>query len=204
FINAGAIVVSDVLLGGRRPGEVIAELLALVRALAGDERVAVDTEVARSESDTGFRNRSLAYFMRAFGTLENEVESTLEVYFNQCALAMSCVQLARAGLFLAADGRDPIAGCRVVRADRARRVNAIMLTCGHYDASGDFAFRVGLPAKSGVGGGILAIAPGRASIAAWSPGLTSNGNSLLGTLMLERLATLTGWSVFAPDLPVDG
>ena len=109
---------------------------------------------------------------------------------------MSCVELARAGLFLAADGRDPLSGHSVVRESRARRINALMLTCGHYDASGDFAFQVGLPGKSGVGGGILAVAPGHAAMAVWSPGLNANGNSALGSLALERLAQETGWTVF--------
>jgi glutaminase len=119
------------------------------------------------------------------------------VYFHQCALSITCTQLARAGLFLAAEGKNPLTGHSVVSAKRARRINALMLTCGHYDGSGDFAFRVGLPGKSGVGGGILAVAPGKASIAVWSPGLNKVGNSLLGSVALEMLAARTGWSVFA-------
>ncbi len=121
----------------------------------------------------------------------------LETYFNQCAVRLNCVHLARAGLFLANDGVDPIAGQRVVDAQAVRRINAIMMTCGHYDASGDFAFRVGLPGKSGVGGGILAIAPRRAAIAVWSPGLNTAGNSLLGALALESLARRAGWGRLA-------
>ncbi len=109
---------------------------------------------------------------------------------------MSCLQLAMAGRYLMAAGLNPTSGHQVVSAARARRINALMLTCGHYDASGDFAFRVGLPGKSGVGGGIFAVAPGVASIAVWSPGLNTQGNSQLGTLALERLAARTGWSVF--------
>jgi glutaminase len=124
------------------------------------------------------------------------VDLTLGVYVHQCAIAMTCRQLATAGLFLAdGDGRCST-GHRVVSPERARRINALMLTCGHYDGSGDFAFRVGLPGKSGVGGGILAIVPGRAAVAVWSPGLNQHGNSLLGTLALERLAKAMGWSVF--------
>ncbi len=106
------------------------------------------------------------------------------------------MQLARAGLFLANEGVDPLRKQRVVDKQAARRINAIMMTCGHYDASGDFAFRVGLPGKSGVGGGILAIAPRRASVAVWSPGLNTSGNSLVGALALESLSRRTGWSVF--------
>ncbi len=196
FINAGAIAVSDVLLGGRAPAEAIGEVLAFVRAAAGDETVAVDREVAASERETGFRNASLANFMKGFGNLENPVDRVLEVYFHQCAIAMSCAQLARSALFLATSGRDPVTGREIVSPERARRINALMLTCGHYDASGDFAFRVGLPGKSGVGGGILAVVPDRCAVAVWSPGLNANGNSLAGTLALEHLAAKAGWSVF--------
>ncbi len=134
--------------------------------------------------------------MRSFGRLSHPVDQVLGVYFHHCAIAMTCRQLARSGLFLAAGGRDPLSGSSVVRPARARRINALMLTCGHYDASGDFAYQVGLPGKSGVGGGILLIAPGRASISVWSPGLNAVGNSLLGTAALELLARRTGWSVF--------
>jgi len=196
LINAGALVVTDVILAGRDPAPAIAEILDFIRARADDPTVQIDLEVARSEAETGNRNTSLAYFMRAFGNLNGPVAGVLSAYFHQCAIAMNCVQLARAGLFLAGGGRDPISRKKVVSEARARRINAVMMTCGHYDASGDFAFHVGLPGKSGVGGGILCIAPNRASIAVWSPGLNEVGNSLVGSLALERLAHLTGWSVF--------
>ncbi|MEQ8817446.1 MAG: glutaminase [Thalassobaculum sp.] len=196
FINAGAIAVTDVLLEGRPPQAVIDEILAFLRRRADDPAVAIDEEVARSEADTGHRNYSLAHFLASFGRLRNPVDSALSVYFHQCALAMTCVQLARAGLFLAAAGHDPLSGERVVAPERARRINALMLTCGHYDASGDVAFRIGLPGKSGVGGGILAVVPKRAAIAVWSPGLNANGNSHAGTIALEMLAAEMGWSVF--------
>jgi glutaminase len=196
FINAGAIVVSDILLAGGRPKGVVADILSFLRDLTDDDTIAIDREVAASEAETGYRNLSLANFMKAFGTLNGPVDDTLDVYFHQCALSLSCVQLARAGLFLANRGLDPVTGARVLPAARARRINALMMTCGHYDASGDFAFRVGLPGKSGVGGGILAIAPGRGAITVWSPCLNSNGNSQAGTRALEELAKETGWSVF--------
>ncbi|MEQ8395702.1 glutaminase [Thalassobaculum sp.] len=196
FINAGAIVVTDVLLEGRPPEAVINEILGFLQRLADDPDVSIDDEVARSEAETGHRNFSLAHFLSAFGQLKNPVESALAVYFHQCALSMTCVQLARAGLFLSAGGRDPLTGLEVVRPERARRINALMLTCGHYDASGDVAFRIGLPGKSGVGGGILAIVPRKAAIAVWSPGLNANGNSHAGTIALELLAAEMGWSVF--------
>jgi glutaminase len=198
FINAGALVVSDVVLAGHPPRVAIGSILRFIRGLADDETIAIDETVARSEAATGFRNLALAAYMKSFGNLVHPVEMTLGVYVHQCAIAMTCRQLATAGRFLAdGDGRNS-AGHRVVSPERARRINALMLTCGHYDGSGDFAFRVGLPGKSGVGGGILAIVPGQASVAVWSPGLNQHGNSLLGTLALERLAKAMGWSVFGP------
>ena len=198
FINAGAIVVTDVILSGHEPREAIAEILRFSRVIAGDETISIDPEVARSEEETGYRNNALAHYIRSFGNLKNSVERTLGVYFHQCAIEMTCEQLSQAMLFLANGGRDPRTGLNVVSRERARRINALMLTCGHYDGSGDFAFRVGLPGKSGVGGGIIAIVPGCASIAVWSPGLNLQGNSLLGTRALELIAQRTGWSVFGP------
>jgi glutaminase len=196
LINAGALVVTDTLLAGDDVAGAIARINGFMSQVADDPAVAVDPEVAASERATGYRNASLANFLRASDNLRAEPEAVLEVYFNQCALTMSCRQLARAGLFLAHAGVDPITRARISTPVRTRRVNAIMMTCGHYDASGDVAFRVGLPGKSGVGGGILAIAPGRAAIAVWSPGLNPAGNSLVGLLALRKLASLTGWSVF--------
>jgi len=196
LINAGAIATTDRLIDGRDPDVVVQEILTFVRARAGDERVGIDLDVALSESQTGARNRSLAHFMDAFGNLREPVETALGVYFRQCAIAMSCRQLARAGLFLAMEGRDPRTGEQLLEAHRARRINAIMMLCGHYDNSGEFAFRVGLPGKSGVGGGILCIAPGQGSIAVWSPGLDATGTSLVGAIALEHFAYAAGWSVF--------
>lgn len=197
FINAGAIVVCDVILSGSGPRAAIGEMLRFVRYLAEDETITIDQAVAGSESDTGFRNAALANYMKSFGNIANPVADPLNLYFNQCALSLSCVQLAMAGRYLMHGGRHPGLGGRVVSERRARRINALMLTCGHYDGSGEFAFRVGIPGKSGVGGGILAIVPGKASIAVWSPGLNERGNSKLGSLALERLAEATGWSVFS-------
>jgi glutaminase len=196
FINAGAIVVADVLLAGHQPREAIGDIVQFVRFLADDESIAIDPAVARSETEFGDRNRALASYMRAFGNLLHPVDLTLGVYFHHCAIAMSCRQLARAGLFLANGGRLPAPGPSVVSLRRSRRINALMLTCGQYDGSGDFAYRVGLPSKSGVGGGILAIVPGVASIAVWSPALNDEGNSLIGTAVLEEIAARAGWSVF--------
>jgi len=196
LINPGAMVVTDQLIGDRSADDAIADLLALLRAQARDEDIAVDEEVAASEAATGARNRALAWFMKSFGTLANDVDTVAGAYFRQCAVAMSCRQLARAGLFLAFDGKDPESGEAVIAWHRARRINSVMMLCGHYDNSGEFAFRVGLPGKSGVGGGILAIAPGHGSIAAWSPALNPAGTSAAGAAALEALVERTGWSVF--------
>ena len=189
FINAGAIVTTDAALGRRPPREYLAELLTFVRTAAGDEDIHIDQSVARSETLTGHRNFALAHFLKSHGNLTNPPELVLGAYFHQCAIAMSVAQLARSGRFLAGFQR-------LIAPERVRRINALMLTCGHYDGSGEFAFRVGLPGKSGVGGGILAVAPGSASIAVWSPGLNAQGNSQLGTEALEMLARRTGWSIF--------
>ena len=196
FINAGAIAVTDAILSGHAPREALGEILRFLQFLAEDPSIAIDHAVAASEKRTGFRNVALANFMKSYGVLDNPAEFTLGVYFHHCAVAMSCRQLAMAGRFLAHNGRNPTTGLAVISPERARRINAIMLTCGHYDGSGEFAYRVGLPGKSGVGGGILAIAPGTASIAVWSPGLDTAGNSHLGRLALERLTKRMGWSIF--------
>jgi glutaminase len=196
FINAGAIVVCDAILAGHRPREAIGEILRFVRSISEDDTIAIDPAVARSEQKTGFRNVALASYMRSFGNLLHLPDLALGVYFHQCAIAMTCNQLARAGLFLANGGLMQKSGLSVVSRERARRICALMLTCGHYDGSGDFAFRVGLPGKSGVGGGILAVSPNQASVAVWSPGLDRYGNSQLGTRALQLLADRMGWSIF--------
>jgi glutaminase len=196
FINAGAIAVTDLILSGHQPREALGEILRFVQFVAEDNSIAIDQAVAASEQRTGFRNAALANYMKSFGVIDNPVPYTLGVYFHHCAIAMSCRQLAMAGRYLAHSGRNPSTGFSVIQPERARRINAVMMTCGHYDGSGEFAYRVGLPGKSGVGGGILAIAPGKASIAVWSPGLDANGNSHLGRVALEMLVKRTGWSIF--------
>ncbi|MFH1796196.1 MAG: glutaminase [Pseudomonadota bacterium] len=202
FINAGAVVVTDVVLAGHEPREAIGEILRFIQFLADDETIYIDREVAASEQATGYRNVALANYMRSFGNITHAPEMSLGVYYHHCAIAMSCRQLALAGRFLAHGGRHPDTAHSVVSAERARRICALMLTCGHYDGSGDFAFRVGIPGKSGVGGGILCIVPGVASIAVWSPGLNENGNSKLGSIALEKLAKAMNWSLFAPRPPL--
>ncbi|MFY9252620.1 MAG: glutaminase [Fuerstiella sp.] len=196
LINAGAIVVSDLLVEEVGAAAMIEQLLQRLRLLSGDESVSVDHIVADSEAKAGSRNRALASFMESFGNLKNPVEETLAAYFSHCAISMSCRQLARAALFLAFDGRDPISGMTMVTSEACRRINAVMMSCGHYDNSGDFTYRIGLPGKSGVSGGILVIAPGHGSVCVWSPGLNKAGTSHVGSVALETLVKLTGWSVF--------
>ena len=196
FINAGALVTTDAVLAGHQPKETLGEILRFVRFLADDDDILFDRAVAASEAATGNRNLALAHYLKSCGNLENPVEMTLGVYFHQCAIAMSCRQLAQAGRFLAHGGLIAPGGPRIISAERARRINAIMLTCGHYNGSGEFAYRVGVPGKSGVSGAILAVIPGLASIAVWSPGLDDNGNSLLGTTALEAIVSELGCSIF--------
>jgi len=193
FINAGAIAVADRLLCD---GDAKAELLALMASLCG-EPIGFDAEVAASEAATGYRNYALANFMKSFGKLDNAVESVLDLYFHQCALRLSCVQLARAAGFLCRDGRHPRGGEADITTERhTRRINALMLTCGTYDAAGDVAFSIGLPCKSGVGGGIVAVVPDQLTLCVWSPALDATGNSLLGRKALELFVAKTGLSVF--------
>ncbi len=143
FINAGAIAVTDLILSGHKPREALGDILRFMQFVADDPSISIDETVAASEQRTGFRNAALANYMKSFGVLDNPVDFTLGVYFHQCAIAMSCRQLAMAGRFLAHLGRNPSTGFRVVQPERAQRINALMLTCGHYDGSGEFAYRVG-------------------------------------------------------------
>ncbi|WP_330275833.1 glutaminase [Lentzea sp. NBC_00516] len=190
FINAGAVVVTDHLGLGAAD-----RLLGFLRQESGNPAIDVDPEVAKSELDHGDRNRALAHFMASYGNMRNPVDTVVHEYVRQCSIAMSCADLARATLFLARHGvRND--GTRLLGVSGAKRVNAVMLTCGTYDAAGQFAYRVGLPGKSGVGGGIIAVVPGKCAICVWSPALDARGNSVAGVDALDRFTTLTGWSVF--------
>ena len=193
FINAGALVVTDRLLSVT--GDACGATERFLRAECACPEIASDAAVASSEAGQGHRNAALAHFLASYGNLENPVASVLDHYVRHCAIAMSCAELAAAGGFLARHGvrRD---GSRLLSRSDAKRINAIMLTCGTYDAAGEFAYRVGLPAKSGIAGGILAIVPGRCSVCVWSPGLDDRGNSIAGIAALDAFTTLTGWSVF--------
>jgi glutaminase len=192
FVNAGALVTTDALLSGREPKFALAEILNLVRAAAEDDDIHISAKVAKSEQETGSRNKALAHYLASCDNLVNPPEMTLGTYFHQCAIEMTTIQLARTGRCLAGLAGAPMVTSKI----NARRINALMITCGHYDGSGDFAYQVGLPGKSGVGGGILIIAPKVASIAIWSPGLNSYGNSKAGTRAAALLSEATGWSVF--------
>ncbi len=194
FINSGALVVTDRLMDlYQRPKEAIIEF---VRSVAGSDDIYYDKAVAISELEHASRNLALAHFMKSFGNIHQSVDSLIDVYCNQCAIAMSCGELARSMLFLVNRGINPFDDERVLTVSRAKRLSAIMLTCGFYDESGDFAFRVGMPGKSGVGGGIVAFIPGKLSIAVWSPALNSYGNSTRGIETLERFTTDLGVSIF--------
>lgn len=194
LINAGALVICDVLL--TLIDDPHGALLSFVHALTGDDTIGFDHAVARSELETGSRNRALTHFMKSFGNIEHSVDDVLDFYVHACSLAMSCNEVVQAFSFLAEHGLNMPSGDRVLTVAQVRRLNAIMLTCGFYDESGDFAFHVGLPGKSGVGGGIVAVCPGRFTAAAWSPRLGPKGNSILATEALRRLAQRSNASVF--------
>jgi glutaminase len=193
FINAGALILIDRLLS--LTGDSLGALREFLRAESGNPAVGIDPEVAASEAAHGHRNAALAHFIASCGNLENPVDQVLDHYFRQCSLRMSCADLAKAGLFLANHGLRAD-GSRLLSRSEAKRINAVMLTCGTYDAAGDFAYRVGLPGKSGVGGGILAVLPERGVLCVWSPALDRHGNSVAGVEALDRFTTRTGWSVF--------
>ena len=194
FINAGALVVTDRLISlYPHPKDA---MLEFVRSLCGNDDIYYDKEIARSERLNADRNMSLAYLMKSFGNIRNDVDTLLDVYCHQCAISMSCVDLARAFLFLSNRGVNPFSGKQVLSVSQAKRLGALMLTCGFYDESGDFAFRAGLPGKSGVGGGIAAYIPGNLAVTVWSPELNRHGNSLAGMAALEHFTTDIGNSIF--------
>jgi len=197
FINAGAIAITDSLVTHYKDQyKTLEVIMHFVREISGNSALSFDQEVANSEMEHGDRNLSLAHLMKSFGNFENDVFNTVMTYFKHCSITMSTEELSRAFLFLAFAGKDPISGKEFITSSKTKRINAVMLTCGHYDASGEFAFHVGLPAKSGVGGGIAAVVPGKMSIAVWSPALNRYGNSHAGTLALEKFTTKTGVSIF--------
>jgi len=194
FINAGAIVICDVLLSHlKNPKE---EFLEFCRDIAGNSSLNYDERVAISEKNTGFRNVALCNFIKSFGNIKNDVGAVLDFYFHVCSLEMTCKELSEIFMYLTYDHYITKKGDRVITESQAKRINAIMLTCGFYDESGEFAFRVGLPGKSGVGGGIIAVHPDKYCIAVWSPKLNKKGNSYKGMLFLEKFTSKTNSSIF--------
>ncbi|KGB01551.1 MULTISPECIES: glutaminase B [Leclercia] len=194
FINAGALVVCDMLQS--RLSAPRQRMLEIVRQLSGQSDITYDTTVARSEFEHAARNAAIAWLMKSFGNFHNDVTTVLQNYFHYCALRMNCVELARTFLFLAHQGSAPHLGQEVVSPLQARQINALMATSGMYQNAGEFAWRVGLPAKSGVGGGVVAIVPHEMAIAVWSPELDETGNSLAGVAALEQLTHRLGRSVY--------
>jgi len=197
FINAGAIVVTDTLLSHyKNVDNTYDKILGFIQEISDNQDITYDRDVWFSEYKHGHRNIALANLMKSFNNLDNNVDDVVKTYFKHCAITMSTKELSRAMLFLANHGTDPITNKEFITSSQAKRINAVMLTCGHYDASGDFAFHVGLPGKSGVGGGIVAIVPKLMSIAVFSPRLNNWGNSYSGTKALEIFTNKTSLSIF--------
>lgn len=194
FINAGALVICDML--ESRLTAPRQRMLEIVRQLSQQDDIQYDRDVARSEFEHSARNAAIAWLMKAFGNFDNDVSSVMQTYFHYCALSMSCVELARCFSYLSGHGKIAGSDASIITPRQARQINALMMTSGMYDGAGEFAWRVGMPAKSGVGGGIVAIVPGEMSITVWSPALDTSGNSLAGIAALELLAERLGRSIF--------
>lgn len=192
FINAGALAITDILL------DVVGKPEALVRdfmSMLAQDRLEIDEAVAAGELATAHKNRAMVNLMRGFGTITHDPEAVIAAYCRQCAITVTCRQLARAALPLAAKGYSPVVGETIFPQRLSRRLNALLLTCGVYDSVGSFAYRIGLPAKSGVGGGIVAIVPGHAAVAVWAPELDRFGTSVVGAAALEHFSRMTDCSV---------
>ncbi len=195
FINAGAIVTADSLVSIYKKNS-FENILDFIRKVSNDETISFDEEIFQSELAHGFRNFALINMIRSFNNIYNNIDDVINTYFKQCSIMMSPAQLAKSMLFLANHGVNPLTNEEIMTESKAKRINSLMLTCGHYDASGDFAYKVGLPGKSGVGGGIVAIVPKKMAICVYSPKLNTQGNSLIGTKALELFTTKTGLSIF--------
>lgn len=196
FINAGAIVTTDTLLSYFKNKEDTFLNIQKFLEITSGVKIHIDEDIFTSELSHGYRNKALIHLMKSFKNIENDVDDVIETYFKQCSFMMNTKQLCQAMLFLANHGINPITNEIYMNHRKAKRINSLMLTCGHYDASGDFAFHVGLPGKSGVGGGIVAVIPKVMSICVYSPGLNKQGNSLAGTKALELFTTKTDLSIF--------
>ena len=194
MINAGALVISDILVG--HLGNPKQDFLEFVRAISGNRSIDYSLKVAQSEKRTGYKNAALLNLIKSYGNIHNDLETVLDFYCHLCSTEMSCCDLAQAFLFLADNGTNPLTHKKVVSSSKSKRINAIMQTCGFYDEAGEFSFKVGLPGKSGVGGGIIALHPGQYAVAVWSPKLNAKGNSYRGMKILEYLTTRTASSIF--------
>ena len=194
FINAGALVVMDILM--QEFSNPLKEILVFIQQLSGNPNIKVNEQVRKSEYESANRNFALAYFMKSFDNIKSDVDELLDLYCAQCAIEMTCVDLARSFRLFSTQGLNPWSQKRILSKGQTKRINSILMTCGLYNAVGDFAYRVGIPAKSGVGGAIVGMIPGELSVATWSPGLDSNGNSLVGILALEHFTSLTESSIY--------
>jgi glutaminase len=194
FINAGALVITDALISAFPDTK--KTILDFIRELAGDQSINVDQKVYQSELKNSSRNQALANFIKSYDNIENEIDQLIDVYCFHCALMMDTIQLAKSFSCFANDGFSQFANRQILDSRNTKRVNALMLTCGYYDQSGEFAYRVGLPGKSGVGGGAVAVMPGQFTVTAWCPELGEKSNSLKATKALELLTTKLGISLF--------
>ena len=195
FINAGAIVTADSLVSIYKKN-IFDNILDFIKKTSNDETIVYDEEIFKSELAHGFRNFALINMIKSFNNINNNIDDVIDTYFKQCSIMMNSSQLAKSMLFLANHGVHPLTNEEIITESKAKRINSLMLTCGHYDASGDFAYKVGLPGKSGVGGGIVAVVPKKMTICVYSPKLNLQGNSLVGTIALELFTTKTGLSIF--------
>lgn len=194
LINAGALVICDILVSRLKDPK--REFIEFVRNISGNQTINYCQRIADSEKSAGYKNSALINLMKSFGNIHNDINVVLDFYCHLCSIEMSCKELSQQFLFLAAGGINPYNNVRVVSARKSKRINSIMLLCGFYDEAGEFAFRVGLPGKSGVGGGIIAIHPGHYAVAVWSPKLNNKGNSHKGMKVLEFFANRSGSSIF--------
>lgn len=195
LINAGAIVISS-LIKGNSHEEKLNRILNFIRRLSADQHVTYNEQVYRSESDHAHRNRALAYFLKDNGILTGDVEQHLQLYFKHCAIEVTVQHIARIALVLAHGGRDPQTGEVIIPSRYVRIAKTFMVTCGMYNASGKFAIKVGLPAKSAVSGGIMTFVPGQMGIGVVGPALNNKGNSVSGLHLLEQLSEIFDWSIF--------
>ena len=195
MVNMGAILMCT-LIKGDTYTEKFNRVLELTRKLSGNPNITIDENVYLSEKKWGNKNRALAYLLKSYGLLEDDVEEVLDCYFKSCSISVTCKDLANIGFVLANRGRLPNASERAIPINYTRYVNAILMTCGMYDGSGEFALRVGVPAKSGVGGGIMAVVPTKMGLGIYSPALDKKGNSVAGIQLLEKLSSELYLSIF--------